>query len=86
MLKALWEKRLKQDSEGTFVTVARPRQTRTQRYSFGAFYKRAGQVGVALESVLKLEPGEVVALCIDDPDEFALLLHGSWLAGISVGG
>ncbi|MCB0319420.1 MAG: hypothetical protein KDD60_00760, partial [Bdellovibrionales bacterium] len=83
-LKQLWENCLSERADDPYVKVAKALQTRVQRYSFTSFEKRASRAGAAFQTALKLAPGARIALCVDDPDDFGIILHGALLAGLHV--
>ena len=76
----IWESLAEDNPEGRFINVAPQHEPRVLKYNFAAFQKRAVRHAVAIQKVLKLEPGDKIAVCVDDLSDFALLVHGAFLA------
>jgi acyl-CoA synthetase (AMP-forming)/AMP-acid ligase II len=80
----LWKERVEEAPDAPFIHVTRPQETRVLKYSYTAFFKRAQRHAIALRAVLGLEPGDTVALCVEDLNDFALLVHGALLAHLVI--
>ncbi|MCI5064744.1 AMP-binding protein [bacterium] len=83
-LLEIWEQLLEKAPEKPFLYVSRPRETRVLKYSVTAFFKRVKRHALVFQKGLELNPGDKIALCLEDLSEFALLTHGALLAHLVV--
>ncbi|MCB0328155.1 MAG: acyl--CoA ligase [Bdellovibrionales bacterium] len=83
-LLGAWEKCVGENPDGAFIHVAQITATRVQKYTYATFFKRAQRHALAYQAVLKLVPGDKIAVCVNDLSDFALIVHGALLTGCVV--
>ena len=78
----LWSDLVENSGDAMLFRV--PTQQSGQVLSFRArpFFKRAVKIANVFCQSLKMKPGDRVALLGQAPEDFALILHGAWLARI----
>lgn len=78
----LWAKALESDPDKMFCRIASEHSDTVLSYRVKAVSKLIARIANAIISILKLKPGERIALLIDAPEDYLVLAHGSWLARV----
>lgn len=78
----LWSEIAADPPERSFLKVSKIEEARVLNYGFASFWKRIQRVAVAFRKVLGVSAGARVLLLVDDPNDLALLVHGSLIAGL----
>lgn len=81
-IEKLWLDLLEERSEQHFLQVIRSDQLKARTIPYGWFYVRAKKLAIVLREDLKLTEGNTVAILIDNPDDYGVLLFATWIAGL----